>query len=159
MFIYSIRAGTLRFFGVVLLSLVTLACLALFVPQYSATEAVNAAETVDYGNIRTNEDRHAFIAQFGYEVEKEPLETVEFTLPAEFDRILAGYNEIQKQQGLDLSRYAKKTLTRYTYTVKNYEGYEGTVYINLLQHRDRIVACDICSADPAGFVSPLKIQE
>ena len=92
-------------------------------------------------------------------VEAEPLETAEFTLPAEFDRVLAGYNEIQKQQGLDLSRYAKKTLTRYTYTVTNYEGYEGTVYINLLQHRDRIVGCDICSADPAGFVSPLKIQE
>ena len=160
MFICSIRAGTLRFFGVVLLSLVTLACLALFVPQYSATEASGAlAETVSFGNIRTNEDRIAFIAQFGHEVEKEPLETVEFTLPAEFDRVLAGYNEIQKQQGLDLSRYAKKTLTRYTYTVTNYGGYEGTVYINLLQHRDRIVGCDICSADPAGFVSPLKIQE
>ena len=160
MFICSIRAGTLRFFGVVILSLVTLACLALFVPEYSATEALSdLAETVDYGNIRTNDDRIAFIAQFGYEVEKEPLETVEFTLPAEFDRVLAGYNEIQKQQGLDLSRYAKKTLTRYTYTVTNYGDHEGTVYINLLQHRDRIVGCDICSADPAGFVSPLKIQE
>ena len=85
------------------------------------------------------------------------MESVEFTLPAEFDRALAGYNELQRAEGLDLSRYAKKTVTRYTYTVKNYPDYEGTVYINLIIHRDRVVACDICSADPAGFVEGLHL--
>ncbi|MBO5052540.1 MAG: DUF4830 domain-containing protein [Clostridia bacterium] len=159
MFICSVRASTLKFFGVVALSVAALFGLMLFVPQYEAAEAVKTGEEIAYDDIRTNEDRIAFIGQFGYTVEAEPLETCEMTLPEEFDRVLAGYNEIQKQQGLDLSRYRKKTITRYTYTVTNYEGYEGTVYINLLQHRDRIVGCDICSADPAGFVDGLFLKE
>ena len=159
MFICSVRASTLKFFGVVALSVAALFGLMLFVPQYEAAEAVKTGEEIAYDDIRTNEDRIAFIGQFGYTVEAEPLETCEMTLPEEFDRVLAGYNEIQKQQGLDLSRYRKKTVTRYTYTVTNNEGYEGTVYINLLQHRDRIVGCDICSADPAGFVDGLFLKE
>ncbi len=159
MFICSVRASTLKFFGVVALSVAALFGLMLFVPQYEAAEAVKTGEEISYADIRTNEDRIAFIGQFGYTVEPQPLESCEMTLPEEFDRVLAGYNEIQKQQGLDLSRYRKKTVTRYTYTVTNYEGYEGTVYINLLQHRDRIVGCDICSADPAGFVDGLFLKE
>ena len=160
MFIYSLRASTLKFFGIMVLSIGILFGLLLFVPQYEAAEALDSTEeTVNYSNIRTNEDRIAFIAQFGYTVESEPLESCSFTLPEEFDRVMAGYNEIQKQQGLDLSRYRKKELTRYTYTVTNYEDYEGTVYINLLIYRDRVVGCDICSADPAGFVDGLFIKE
>ncbi|MBQ8350467.1 MAG: DUF4830 domain-containing protein [Clostridia bacterium] len=160
MFIYSLRASTIKFFGVVALSLIALFGLMIFVPQYEAAEAVKPTEeTVDYTGIRTNEDRIAFIGQFGYTVEPEPLESSEFVLPEEFDRVLAGYNEIQKQQGLDLSRYRKKSVTRYTYTVTNYEEYEGTVYVNLIVFRDRVVGCDICSADPSGFVEGLFLKE
>ena len=156
MLICSVRASTLKFFGVVVLSLAVLFGLMLLVPEYG----VAAASTdVSYTGIRTNDDRIAFIAQFGYEVESEPVETCEFTVPAEFDRVLAGYNEIQRAQGLDLSRYAKKTVARYTYTVKNYEGYDGTVYVNLILFRDRVVACDVCSADPSGFVDGLHLPD
>ena len=159
MFIYSLRASTLKFFCVVALSVAVLFGLMLFVPQYEAAEtAKTGEEAVTYTGIRTNEDRIAFIAQFGYTVEKEPLETCSFTVPEEFDRVMAGYNEIQKQQGLDLSRYRKKEVVRYTYTVTNYEGHEGVVYVNLILHRDRVVGCDICSADPAGFVDGLYIK-
>ena len=156
MFIYSLRASTIKFFGVVALSVLTLFALMIFVPQYeAAVPAGTDAAAVDYSGLRTNEDRVAFIARFGYTVEAEPLESCSFTVPAELDRVLTGYNEIQKQQGLDLSRYRKKTVTRYTYTVTNYPNYEGTVYVNLIQYRDRVVACDVCSADPRGFVEPL----
>lgn len=158
MFIYSFRASTLKFFGVVALAVITLTALMIFVPSYD-TAAVGAGETVDYGNIRTNEDRIGFLSNYGIEVEPEPLESCAFTLPEEFDRVLAGYNELQKQQGLDLARYAKKSVTRYTYTVKNYKDYDGTVYANLIVYRDRIIACDICSADPHGFVSGITVQE
>ena len=115
MFIYSLRASTLKFFGIMVLSIGILFGLLLFVPQYEAAEALDSTEeTVNYSNIRTNEDRIAFIAQFGYTVESEPLESCSFTLPEEFDRVMAGYNEIQKQQGLDLSRYRKKATSSRT---------------------------------------------
>ncbi len=159
MFIYSLRAGTLKFLGVIALAVITLLSLMVLVPQYEVEAAGTAGGGVHFGNIQTNEDRVSFIGSFGYTVEATPLESASMTIPEEFDRVLAGYNEIQKQQGLDLSRYAKKTVTRYTYTVTNYPDYTGTVYVNLLQYRDRIVAADICSADPAGFVLPLAAEE
>ena len=74
-------------------------------------------------------------------------------MPEEFDRVMQGYNEIQKTQGLDLSRYRKKKVTRYTYEVTNYPDYEGTVYANLIVYRGRIIAADLSSADPLGFVT------
>ena len=79
-------------------------------------------------------------------------------MPESFDRIMLGYNEIQKAQGLDLSGYAKKRITRYTYEMDGYDGYEGTVYVNLLVYRSRVIGCDISSADPEGFVEPLIKQ-
>ena len=157
MFIYTLRASTLKFFCAVGLAVLTLAALILFVPTYGAS--AEAAATVDYSGIRTNEDRVNFLKDFGYTVAAEPIETAEFTLPAELDRVLTGYNEIQKSQGLDLGRYLKKTVVRYTYEVTDYPGYEGKVYANLILFRDRIVAADICSADPSGFVHGLSVAE
>ena len=158
MFIYSMRASTLKFFGAVFLSL------ALFLALFALTAPVDAAggedtEVVNYGGIRTEEERIAFLESFGWRVKPSDKEITEFLLPKEFDRILSSYNEIQKEQGLDLSRYAKKTVTRYTYVVKNYPDYDGRVLVNLIIHRDRVVACDICSADSAGFVEGLRLPK
>ena len=156
MFVYSFRAGTVKFLGVLVIAVATLVSLLLFVPQYgAAAEAGDMIDGIRYDGIRTGDDRISFIAQFGYEVEPEPIDSASFTIPEELDRVLASYNELQKAEGLDLTRYAKKSVTRYTYTVKNYEGYEGTVYINLILFRDRVIAADICSADPEGFVYAL----
>ena len=69
------------------------------------------------------------------------------------------YNEIQKQQGLDLTKYQKKTAKRYTYKVTNYPNYEGTVYANIIIYRDKVIAGDICSADSRGFIHTLSMPE
>lgn len=78
------------------------------------------------------------------------------TIPAEFDRVFESYNAIQKQQGLDLSKYKNRDMTRYTYKVLNYPNYDGTVYANILVYRNRVVAGDICSADVNGFIKGLS---
>ena len=157
MFSCSVKAGTLRFFGAVLLALALfLTILTLVEPRGMAAGAEEYAETVSYSGIRTDEDRVDFLSAFGWEVgSKVPCDEVSFTMPKEFDRVLAGYNEIQKGQGLDLARYAGKKVTRYTYEVKNYEGYEGKVYANLIMYKNKVVAADITSADPYGFVHGL----
>ena len=125
MFIYSIRASTVKFFGFVLLTL----CL-IFVCVGFGGEATAMASSealgVDYGGIKSNEDRVAFIKNFGIEIEETPLEEDSFTMPENFDRVISGYNELQKKQGLDITKYAKKRVTRYTYKVTNYDS-EGEV--------------------------------
>lgn len=157
MFVYTCRAGTIRFFAVIALAVAALAALVIFVPAYqpvsAGADSSDEAVRISYDRIKTNGDRVKFLSQFGYEVSEDPIETVEITLPEKFDKVYAGYNELQKAQGLDLSKYRRKTVMRYTYEVKNYDGYNGgKVLANVIVYRGRVIGGDVCSADPQGFV-------
>jgi hypothetical protein len=152
MFIYSFKASTLRFFAVLLLAATALVALIVFVPTYDST-ASEAGVSISYDNIKTNEDRIKFLGQFGYNVSSEPIESVEVTLPNEFDRVFSGYNELQKAQGLDLSKYKNKQVMRYTYEVTNYPSTpDAKVWANVIVWRGKVIGGDICSADPSGFI-------
>ena len=153
MFIYSMRASTIKFFGVVCVSLVALITLIAFVPTYAVdSQETGVSVSYNYEKIKSNEDRINFLKQFGWEVESEPTSEKEVLIPEEFDKIFAGYNEIQRKQGLDLSDFKKKNVMRYTYVVTNYPDYDGTVYANILVYRNNVIGGDICSADVGGFV-------
>lgn len=162
MFIYSVRAGTLKFVGVVCVALVALITLLAFMPTisgldssgsaWSAGTAASGKQSVRYDKIKDAEDVAQFLAQFGWEVMAQPLEVQEVTIPSEFDRVFTSYNELQKQQGLDLTRYRRKKATRYTMEVTNYSGHEGRVLANVIVYRSRVIGGDICSADMTGFI-------
>ena len=154
MFVYSMKASTLKFFGVILASVVVLVTLILLIPA-SDNASVDAA-SANYNKVKTNEDRIALLSGLGWQVSEQPVEEVQVQIPAEFDSVLDRYNSLQMDQGLDLSKYKRKTITRYTYQVTNYPDYEGTVYANLLVYRNKVVAGDLCSASADGFVSPLS---
>ena len=154
MFVYSLRAKTLKLFGIICAALVAVIVLVATVPGYTASATVSATPDgeIRYSKIRNNEDRINFLKQFGWEVSPEAVESEEVTIPAEFDKVFAGYNEIQKRQGLNLGKYKGRTMMRYTYNVTNYPGYEGKVQANLLVYKNKIVGGDICSADINGFI-------
>lgn len=160
MFVYSMRAGTLRFFAIIAVALAVLVALIAFVPELSPAVAASteesATETVRYEKVKSNEERIAFLAQFGWEVAAEPVESTTVTIPREFDKVFGAYNELQRAQGLDLSTHAGRTVERYTYTVTNYKDYDGTVFANLLVHRGRVIGGDICSAESGGFLHGFK---
>ena len=153
MFIYSIRASTVRFFACIF---ICLAVLVLLLTLGNAETVYASAEgrEINYGGMKTNEDRIAFIESFGIKVDIEPVREETFTMPEDFDRIISGYNQIQKTQGLDLTKYARKRVTHYSYKVTNYDS-DGTVYVNLLIHKNRVIAADISSPDGDGFVYAL----
>ena len=157
MFICSVRAATLKFFGAVLLSLALFLSVLMLVEPSAVASGADAVEVVKYAGIKSDEDRIAFLGAFGWEVEGDaPCEEVSFLLPGTLDGVLAAYNEIQRAQGLELDRYLGKQVTRYTYELRNYEGYEGKAFANLIVYKNRIIAADITSADPHGFVHGLK---
>ena len=136
--------------------MVALITLIVFVPPYGSGETGAMAQTkVNYSNIKSSEDHREFLSQFGWEVEDKELDGIEIKIPNEFDKILTEYNEIQKRQGLDLSKYKGKTVQRYTYRVTNYQGYEGTVYANIIVYKNKVIGGDICSADVQGFIHGL----
>ena len=149
MFVCAVKATTLRFVAILVLSVSVLVGMTVF---YSAEEPVLSALDVRYDGIRTETDRRELLAAHGLSVTTDAKSTVEYTLPKALDAVLLGYNELQKEQGFDLSSYTGKTVTRYTYEVENYEGYEGRVLANVLLYRNRVIGGDICSADLSGFV-------
>ena len=157
MFIYSLKASTIKFFAVICVALATLITLIAFIPvsAVDGNDTVSVSAQIDYSGIKTNEDRVRFLEQFGWQVDPEAVESVEVTIPEEFDKIFAAYNEMQKGQGLDLSRYKKKNVMRYTYEITNYDGYDGTVYANILVYRNKVIGGDVCSADVKGFMHGL----
>ena len=152
MFIYSVKASTLKFAAIVVVAIAVFTALFILIPPYGEEPAQSEVMSVSYTQIKTNDDRRAFLSSLGYEVSEAPVESASVKIPSEFDKIYAGYNEMQKSQGFDLSKYKNKEVERYTYTVNNYGGYEGTVYANLLIYRGKVVGGDICSADADGFV-------
>ena len=155
MFIYSMKANTLKFAGVICVALITLITLIVLVPSYDSTDAgavYEVNESANFDKIKTNEDRVNFLSQFGWTVNAEPIEEAQITIPAEFDKVFTGYNEIQKSEGLDLSKYKKKDMMRYTYEVTNYPNYDGRVFANVLVYRNKVVGGDICSAELDGFI-------
>ena len=155
MFIYSMHANTIKFFAVICLALTALIALIAFVPTYVSNEGVvqvGVDATYNYEKIKNNEDRVNFLKQFGWEVEAQPINEQQVTIPKEFDKVFAAYNEIQRKQGLDLSSFKKKNVMRYTYTVTNYPDYEGEVYVNILVYRNTVIGGDVCSADVNGFI-------
>ena len=157
MFIYSLKASTIKFCAVVCIALATLITLIAFIPVVAVDDTtVSADGEINYSGVKTNEDRIKFLGQFGWQVKPEAVHSVEVTIPEEFDKVLSAYNEIQKRQGLDLSKYRKKNVQRYTYEITNYDGYDGTVYANILVYRNKVIGGDVCSADVKGFLHGLE---
>ena len=153
MFVYSMRAGTIKLVGIICVALTVLITLIAFVPTYSTpTTDADAEVSYRYDKIKNEADVVDFLSQFGWQVNATPSEVKKVTIPSEFDKIFSAYNEIQKEQGLNLSKFKNKEVMRYTFTVTNYEGYEGTVWANVLVYRNRVIGGDLCSADVTGFV-------
>ena len=150
MFIYTLKASTIKFFGVVLLSVAVLVALVTVIPTAGSSGDV-AAAAVEFDEVGTNAGRLNFLEQFGYSVNPEPLEIKDIMVPDEFDSVYDTYNDIQKAQGLNLVKYQGRKVTRYTYEIENYD-FDGRVMANILVYKGKVIAGDVCSLDGEGFV-------
>lgn len=155
MFIYTVKANTLKFVAVILVAVTALVSVVLITGRTDiiTTEAIAIAnKDIKFDKIKTEENRRDFLKQFGWETEDKEVESVTVKLPGDFDRIMVEYNELQKSQGLDLMKFKGREVERYTYKITNYPDYEGTVYANVIVYRNRVIGGDICSSDVAGFI-------
>ena len=156
MFICTIRANTLKFVGIIGAAVLALGMLIVLIPAYEpATTAAIATATAkyNYDKVKTEADVVSFLEQFGWSVDPSPLESLTIRIPNQFDKVMNAYNELQKNQGLDLSRYKDKDVMRYTYRVTNYPDYNGTVYANVIVYKNKVIGGDICSSDVTGFIN------
>ena len=154
MFVWSVRASTLKFIAVLIVSVAAVGALAVFMPKYDA-RTVMADQTAVSFRASGAEDVKSFLSQYGWEA-TDLLDTADVTIPAQFDPVYENYNALQTKQGFDLSKYRKKTVTRYTYRIVNYPDYSGVVIADVIVYKNRIIGGDVCSADINGFVHGFK---
>ena len=105
--------------------------------------------------LSSNDDRIAYLESMGWQVEEEPVETLQFLLPETLEEPYLTYNELQDAQGFDLSVCCGKQVARYTYTVTNYPGRAEGVQANLYICEGQPVAGDILCAGADGFQDTL----
>ena len=120
------------------------------------TASVSTAPAAD-----TNDARVKFLTDLGWEVTASPAEAAEVKIPKGADQVFDRYNELQKSQGYDLSKYAGKKVMRYVYEITNFPDAKEPVYATLLVYKDKIIGGDITDTTPGGKVqgfAPVQIK-
>lgn len=118
----------------------------------------NAASS-DPVNAPTTEQQIAYLAQLGWQVDNSPIETLELQLPDDLKQDYAEYCKMQDDQGLPFSKFAGRSVTRYTYAVTNYPNIAHGVQANLYLCGGQIIAGDIIATGENGFQSGLAFPE
>ena len=120
------------------------------------TASVSTAPAAD-----SNDARVKFLTDLGWEVTASPAEATEVKIPKGDDEVFSRYNELQKSQGYDLSKYAGKKVMRYVYAITNFPDAKEPVYATLLVYKDKIIGGDITDTTPGGRVqgfAPAQIE-
>ena len=154
MFVMSVKMSTLK-----LVSIIAVLGLIVAVAAWPRADAPTQQATttgINYGNIKNDADRAAFLKQFGWEVDPEPIECQEIIIPAVFNKVYQQYNAIQKAQGLDLSKYASKRVKRWTYRIKNYPDSTDDVRANVIVYNNQVIGGDVSDVRLDGFMTGFK---
>lgn len=106
-----------------------------------------------------NEARTAYLTHLGWQVEPQPIETLDLQLPDPLDDEWTDYAKLQKELALPFARFSGQTVKRYTYTVTNYPGLSQGVQANLYLCGDQIIGGDIICVGQDGFQAGLTFPQ
>ncbi len=153
----TLRLKPKTIFGIILIVTGVVVIMVTFLSNHIDNKSTNVMSSV---TLETNEQREEYLKSFGWEFNTNFTEK-EVKIPAEFNETYKKYNEIQKSQGFDLSKYKGETVTVYTYNLTNYTGYENRdcIFANLLVYDNTLIGADVCSTSVSdGFMQALKKQ-
>jgi len=133
------------------IALVVVLLILLFIASKIANDSENTAALKEISSPR---DAAAYLSEFGWQVSESPSSVKEVRIPADFTPTYEDYNELQKSQGFDLSKYRSQTADMYTFKVLNHPS-PGDVYANVLVCRGQVIAGDLVSYSINGFITKL----
>ncbi len=157
MIIFTAKLDRRRLMGGALGAL-ALVCVLAGVLTFSGRSAA-AGQAVSPKGVKTAEDRLAYLGAYGWLVREEPLAVEEIEIPKEMGPEYADFLSLQTQQGFDLSRYAGKKVTRYTYEILNYPTGETGVQASLLLYKHTVVGASVLSPAIDGFIHGLEMPQ
>ena len=106
-----------------------------------------------------NDARVTFLKSFGWEVTTSPVESGQVRIPETGNDVFNRYNELQKNQGYDLSAYAGKTVMRYVYQINNYPNATAPVYATLLIYKNQVIGGDVTNTAANGGIRGFKMPQ
>ena len=158
MVIMTAKVSKIKLIAIALIVLVAVillvVCLTNSGKSGSAPAAENAAQAAP-SELKTNDDRVAYLASYGWEVAQEPVQTQEVRIPTEPSEVFERYNDLQVSQGFDLHNYAGKSVKRYVYQISNYPDTEDTYYATLLVYKNAVIGGDVSSSAQGGVMHSL----
>lgn len=156
MFIVTARVPRKR----LLAGAVTVLCCCLAVATALVLTLGRRAVTTaaEVSNIRSNEDRIAYLNELGWQVSETPITTEELLIPESFDESYDHYLALQSDQGFDLTRYCGKRIKRYIYEITNYPGGTQGAQAALLIYRGKVIGGQVQAAD-GSFLHGLAMPD
>lgn len=106
-------------------------------------------------DLSSNDARVEYLEGLGWQVNASPVESGQVRIPTQTTEVYDRYNDLQKAQGFDLTRFAGKTVMRYVYKVTNYPNATEPVYATLLIYKNQVIGGDITDTAPNGAISGL----
>ena len=161
MFVFSAKITKKKMITAGLAAVAVIGLLIFVSAKFSGDDNAADQNTMSTKNLNTklksDTEMLAFLNELGWQVTAKPLEIMEVQIPEQFDAVYSKYNEIQKNQGLDLEKYKGKEVMRYIFTVTNHPSGEAEVYATLLLYNDKLIGGDICSKKSDGFMQSLYL--
>lgn len=144
-----------RIFGIVLLLVGIIVISVTFVSNHtSKAQSVSAVISA-----KTDSERRAYLSKYGYKLASD-CEQKEITIPKKWNDVYNSYNQIQKNQGFDLTDYKGQKATLYTYTVTNYKGKGDCIVADMLVCEGKLIGGDICNPSAKdGFLVGFEENE
>ncbi len=97
--------------------------------------------------VRSEEDRVAYLQDWGWQVSPEAALVEELQIPEEFGPEYDQYLALQSDQGFDLTKYSGRRIRRYTYDVLNYPTGETGVIAHLLLCKNTVIGGEVMGGD------------
>lgn len=122
MFVFNLRLKSKRILLILLvaISVIAFVCFIASVNKnHRVPDTATCDEIGEYSLCAENSQKqYDFLIQFGYEVDDE-IESKVVTIPTEFNSVYEEYNLLQKQMGLDLSKFKGKTAQQVRFKLLN----------------------------------------
>ncbi len=147
--IYTFKLSKKHIVGAVLAVAALVALLILLLPGRQIEETNGQVA------IRSHEDCLSYLKKLGYETDPETVEVKAVRIPKTFDAVYEAYNEMQKECGYDLEKYAGKQVELTTVRVTNWPS-EETVLADMLVYRKKVIGGAVYTAAVDGFMQGLS---
>lgn len=155
MFVFNLKLKSKRSLLILLIVaiiIVAFVCLIVSVNKsHSVPDTATCDEIGEYSLCaESSQVQCEFLSQLGYEVDKEVSCDV-VTIPTEFNSIYTEYNQLQKQIGLDLSKFKGKIAQRIKFNLANTDK----KYAVLLIYDGKVIGGHITNGEYGSENQPL----